>query len=100
MLANAVCQLIHLWLTHRFREQARSHTSPLPQLIFGVSRAVFIQRNPLNSAMRQCEALLFSRCRCIVSALCRPCARGRYVRLLCPDPFPVDKSWVVSQAWP
>ena len=25
MLANAVCQSIHLQLNHRFREQARSH---------------------------------------------------------------------------
>ncbi len=27
MLANAVCQSIHLSLTHRIREQARSHNS-------------------------------------------------------------------------
>ncbi|TVT90733.1 hypothetical protein FPT15_12945 [Pseudomonas sp. RGB] len=25
MLANAVCQSAHVWLTHRLREQARSH---------------------------------------------------------------------------
>ncbi|RXE53681.1 hypothetical protein B4O85_09330 [Pseudomonas azotoformans] len=52
------------------------------------------------SSVRQCEALLFSRRRCIVSALCGPLACGRYARLLCPDPFPVDKSWVVLLAWP
>jgi hypothetical protein len=29
LLANAVCQSMHLLLIHRIREQARSHTSSL-----------------------------------------------------------------------
>ena len=81
----AVCQSAYSYLVHRNRGQAPSHI------------VIFIDIH--NCAVRQCEPLLFSARGCIVSALCRPCACCRYVRLLCPNRFPVDRFSVALPAW-
>ncbi len=48
LLAKAVIQSLMYRLTLRIREQARSHTSPLPQVIFSDIQIAHKQKGPLS----------------------------------------------------